>query len=290
MSVAERAPKERKGIIPGWLKPVRSDSPDGTMALVDHLRELRYRVIMSFLAFLVIAIVALVIENTTHWLSTFAIQPLNEAIDAYKQKYPDQEVLLTTEGVMGPFTLQMKIAAVAALIASCPVWMWHLWAFIMPGLLANEKKYALRFLGAAIPLFLAGVAVGYLVMPKGFAVMLGFNPPGATNINDMSKYLSFELQMLLVFGLSFLLPVVLVGLNLMGIVRARTLSKVRTVAIFACFIFAALATPSTDPLSMLALSAPMAIMYLIAEAICHINDRRLIASGQLIELDLDDED
>ncbi|MGA4507686.1 twin-arginine translocase subunit TatC [Propionibacteriaceae bacterium G1746] len=271
MSVVER--ETRKGVLPDWLRAPKSDSPDGTMALVDHLRELRYRVIISFIAFVVVLIVAFIIENTTHLLTDLMTQPILAAKDAYLLKYPDREVILSTDGIMGGFTLQVKVAAVAGLIFSCPIWIWQLWSFIVPGLLSNEKKYTLRFMGAAIPLFLFGVAVGYLVLPKGFEVMMGFNPPGTTNINEMNNYLSFELRMLLVFGLSFLLPVVLVALNLLGVVKATQLSKSRVVAIFVCFIFGAIATPSTDPISMLALAVPMALMYLISEVICHIHDR-----------------
>lgn len=280
--------KSRRQFVPDWLKPVKSDSADGTMALVDHLRELRYRVIWSFIAFVIVFIVAIVVEMQYHVFFDVITAPLTAAKEAYEAKHPGQTVMLTTEGVTGPFALAMKMAAIASLIATCPVWIWHIWAFIMPGLLANEKKYTLRFMFSAVPLFLAGVAMGYYVMPKGFEVMMGFNPPGATQINELNKYLTFELQMLLIFGVSFLLPVLLVALNLIGLVRGKQLSKMRTVAVFVCFIFAAVATPSTDPFSMLALSVPMVVGYIIAEIITRAHDRRLIASGELIELDDED--
>lgn len=279
--------RRRRQIIPGWLRPPRSESSDGTMALVDHLRELRYRVTISFIAFALIFIVALVVEMNWHWFYDAITYPLAMAKEGYEAR-TGQKVIISTEGIMGGFTLSMKIAAIASLILTCPVWIYQLWMFIMPGLLANEKRYTMRFMFSAIPLFLMGVAVGYVVMPKGFEVMMGFNPPDTTQINEMNKYLTFELQMLLIFGVSFLLPVVLVALNLLGVVRGRQLSKMRTLAIFICFVFAALATPSTDPFSMLALSVPMAVMYMIAEVITRTRDRRLIESGQLIVLDDED--
>lgn len=274
--------------MPDWLKPVKHDNPDGTMALVDHLRELRYRVIWSFIAFAIIFIAALIVEMKWHFFYELIIRPLLLAKTAYEAR-TGLDVILATENVMGGFTLSMKIAAIASLIITCPVWIWHIWAFVMPGLLENEKKYSLRFMFTAIPLFLSGVAMGYFVMPKGFEVMMGFNPPDTTQINMMNDYLTFELQMLLIFGLSFLLPVVLVALNLVGVLRARTLSQFRLPAIFGCFIFGAIATPSTDPFSMLALSAPMAILYMVAEVITHAHDRRLRARGELIELDDEDD-
>lgn len=287
MSVIEND-THRRQFIPGWLKPPVSDSADGTMALVDHLRELRYRVIMSFIAFVVIFIVCLIVEMSWHMFYEAITYPLTTAKDAYEAR-TGQDVLITISGVMGGFTLAMKIAAIASLIITCPIWIWHLWKFIMPGLLENEKKYSFKFMGTAIPLFLMGVAMGYLVMPKGFEVMMTFNPPDATQINDMNDYLTFELHMLLIFGLSFLLPVVLVTLNLLGVVTGKQLSKMRTVAIFVCFVFGAIATPSTDPFSMLALSLPMTVMYVIAEIICRRRDKRMIAAGLMFELD-DEED
>ena len=288
MTVIENDVRARRRVIPGWLRPPKTDSPDGTMALVDHLRELRYRVIISFIGFVLVFIAAFVVENTTHLLTDLMSWPILDARDAYLAKYPDREVILSTDGVMGGFSLQVKVAAVAGLIFSCPIWIWQLWSFIVPGLLASEKKYTTRFMGAAIPLFLLGTFMGYIVLPKGFAVMMGFNPPGTTNINEMNSYLSFELRMLLVFGLSFLLPVVLVALNLLGVVKAHQLAKFRTIAVFACFIFGALATPSTDPISMLALAVPMVAMYLISEVICQAHDRAVAAKGDELVVDIGD--
>lgn len=288
MTTTATRPRARRQIIPDWLKPVHSDSDDGTMALVDHLRELRFRVIMSFLAFAVIFIVAVVIEMRHEFFYRLITAPLTKAAAGYQASHPGQDVMLTIGGTTGGFVLTMKIAAIASLILTCPVWIYQLWMFIMPGLLEKEKRYTFRFMGSAIPLFLMGVVAGYVVMPKGFEVMMGFNPPGATQINELNEYLTFELHMLLIFGLSFLLPVVLVALNMVGLVRGRQLSKLRTVAIFVCFIFAAIATPSTDPFSMLALSVPMAVGYLAAEVITRSRDRKLYASGQLIDLDVED--
>ena len=162
----------------------------------------------------------------------------------------------------------------AGIFFSAPIWLWQVWAFVAPGLLAKEKKYSLAFLGSAIPLFLAGIVLGYWISPKGFVVLLGFTPQGVTNIQDVNDFLHFMSIMLMVFGVSFLLPVILVALNAVGILRGRTMGKYRNIAIFACFIFGAVATPSTDPFSMLALSLPMAVMYVLSEIICRVSDNR----------------
>lgn len=253
-----------------WLKPPRPDD-DGSMALVDHLRELRYRVIVSVLAVLV------AFGACWHWnqfLYRQVFRPYKQAIAWYVQANPNGSVSLVTDGIAGGLMLVLKTCLYAGIIVSCPIWLYQLWAFIAPGLLAKEKKYALAFMGTAIPLFLAGVALGYWIAPKGFAVLLGFTPEDVTNLQDVSKFLQFLTVMLLVFGVSFLLPVILVAMNLMGVVRAQQLSRFRIPAIFLCFVFGAVATPSVDPFSMLALAVPMAAMYIVSEVICHVHDRR----------------
>lgn len=251
------------------------------MALVDHLKELRYRVVVAAVAVVIAMALCLIFYKD---LTTIVMWPIDSAIDAHVAAHPDARSELTINNITGGFMFMLKIGGVAGLIVSCPVWLYQLWAFILPGLLVNEKKYAVRFLGSAIPLFLMGVALGYIVTPKGFAILLGFNPDGVLNLNDLNTFLAFELRMLLVFGLSFLLPVILVALNLLGVIKAHQLAKARTVSIFACFVFAAIATPSVDPFSMLALAMPMVLMYLLSEVICRAHDRRVADRGDEIVL------
>lgn len=241
------------------------------MALVDHLKELRYRVIVSVLA-VVVAMVLCLVWNKE--LLNLVFMPYNTAQALYEQQNPGQTVHVITDGLSGGMMLTLKTGLYAGLVTSCPVWLYQLWAFIAPGLVAKEKKYSLMFLGSAIPLFLAGVALGYWISPKGYVVLLGFTPQGVENMQDVNKFLQFESIMLLVFGAAFLLPVVLVALNALGILRGRTMGKFRNVAIFACFVFGAVATPSVDPFSMLALAMPMALMYVLSEVICRTSDRR----------------
>ncbi|MEJ7705870.1 MAG: twin-arginine translocase subunit TatC [Nocardioidaceae bacterium] len=166
------------------------------------------------------------------------------------------------------------MALTAGLVFSCPVWLYQLWAFIMPGLHRTERKWTLIFVSVAGPLFLAGVALGYYVLPKGLAVLLGFTPEGVSNLIDVKDYLNFILRILIVFGISFELPLFVVLLNLAGAVKARQLARWRSWIIFALFIFAAVATPSTDPITMLMLAIPMSILFLISEQIARFTDRR----------------
>ena len=251
------------------MKPPKP-AEDGSMALGEHLAELRYRILFSLVAVVLTTLIALIFYD---YFMQIALRPINIAIDNYMVKRPDAEVMMSTDGVMGAFVLYFKVAVTAGFILASPFWLYQLWAFIVPGLLANEKKLAVMFLGAAIPLFLLGVLTGYIITPKGFAVMLQFNPDGVTNINELNSFLGFELRLLLVFGVSFLLPVVLVSLNRLGLVKGAQLTKFRSVAVFLCFAFAAVATPSADAISMLALALPMVLMYLLSEMICHRHDR-----------------
>ncbi len=256
----------------GWLRPPEQ-SQDGTMALIDHLKEVRYRLTISVIAIVVTAGLAAFFYTE---LVDFVLYPYNEAVAAIKDARPNSDFLIVNDGVLRPLTLAVIACSVAGLIASCPIWMYQLWAFIAPGLVAKEKKYALGFLGAAVPLFLMGCTLGYFVWPKGITVMLSFTPKDMdiTNLLEMSSFLALEIKIILVFGVSFLLPVILVALNLAGVVRGHQLVKSRKFVIFGTFVFAAVATPSTDPVSMLALSLPMTLLYMIAEAICLILDKR----------------
>ncbi len=276
---------EKRKLNLGWLTPP-AKSVDGTMALVDHLKEFRYRVIISALGVILVTALCMVFYKQ---LYAVVMDPWAQARSIYLARNPEvdgSKIILSVANLTGGFMLILKVGGLFGLILSCPVWLYQLWSFIVPGLLVNEKKYARRFLGAAIPLFLAGVALGYWISPKGFAVLMQFNPQGVTNITDAAQYLSFVMRMLTVFGLSFLLPVVIVALNLVGVVKAKGLAKYRNLTIFGCFVFGAVATPSVDPFSMLALSLPMVVMYFVSEFICRANDRRRAERGDEFKVDL----
>ena len=145
---------------------------------------------------------------------------------------------------------------------------------MVPGLLAKEKKWALIFIGAATPMFIGGVFVAYIVLPKAITVLLSFTQAGVTNLQDINAYLSFLLRLMVVFGIAFLIPLVVLMLNIVGVIKASQLSKYRTLVIFGTFVFGAVATPSTDPFSMLALALPMTLLFIATEVIAHILDRR----------------
>ncbi|MDR1768659.1 MAG: twin-arginine translocase subunit TatC [Propionibacteriaceae bacterium] len=244
------------------------------MSLADHLRELRYRLIIVVAAVVVAACLAAIWYQPLYQL---LMMPYLRAVDMLAESNPQVKASTVISGVTAPFTLALKVCAVTGLAASSPVWIFQLWRFIAPGLLGKERKYALVFLGTAIPLFLAGVLVGYYILPQGIAVLLAFTPSSVpvTNLLEVNGFLSLTLQLMVVFGLGFLMPVVVVGLNFLGVVSANRLAKVRTYVIFGIFVFGAAATPSTDPFSMLALSLPMVVLYEAAEIVARVHDRRL---------------
>lgn len=255
-----------------WLKPPPVP-PGGVMALSDHLRELRYRFIAAVVAILLgMGIMAFFYQP----LYQLLLDPWTLAVADLRQTRPDISTAVVNIGITAPFTLAMKVTAVAGLILSCPLWLYQAWAFIVPALKANEKKAALLFLAAAVPLFIGGVVVGYVILPKGISVMLGFTPDAVavTNMLDINSFLQMLLQLMVASGVAFLLPVFLVGLNLAGVLKGKTLGKARSYAILGCFIFGAAVTPSTDPFSMSAIAVPMSVLYVIAEVICRSNDKR----------------
>ena len=242
------------------------------MPLVDHLRELRYRFLVAIAAVILATLVALIFERQ---LLQVTLWPIQQAVEIFQAKRPDDNVEMVTQGISAGFSLYFRVSFMAGFIAACPVWLYQVWRFIVPALGKPQKKAARQFLGTAIPLFLFGVVLGYFLCPRGFAVLISFNPPTITNLNDVGGFLSFELRLLLIFGLAFQLPVLLVSLNRLGLITGATLGKFRSPAIILCGLFAAAATPTTDALTMLALMIPMVAMYLISEILCRRHDKKV---------------
>ncbi len=201
-------------------------------------------------------------------------------------KNPDTTTLLVNINLTSPLALSLKVSALAGVILTAPFWLYQLWAFVVPGLLVKEKKWTLIFIGAATPMFVAGVIVAYVVLPKAITVLLSFTQAGVSNLQDINAYLSFLLRLMLVFGLGFLIPLIVLMLNIVGVIKAKQMAKYRSLVIFGTFVFGAVATPSTDPFSMLAVALPMALLFLAAEVIAHVLDRRKAERAALAGDDL----
>ncbi|MEU4832965.1 twin-arginine translocase subunit TatC [Streptosporangium sp. NPDC023615] len=234
-----------------------------------HLRELRNRLVIALLA-LVAGIVVGFIFFDPIW--TFVTDPYCDL--PASRVLREEECTFAIRGVFDAFLVNLKVAAMFALVVSSPVWLYQIWAFVTPGLYRNEKRYSISFLALAIPLFLAGAALAYFIMDTGLAILLGFAPDNAVPLLEMDEYLSYALVMIIIFGVSFELPLLMVFLNVIGVLPHATVAKHRRMVIFIMFLFAALATPSTDPFSMIALAIPMVVLFALAEGFMYLRDRR----------------
>ena len=243
---------------------------DGTMTLIEHLRELRTRIVRSVLAIVLGTIVGFIFYNEIFEILT---RPFTTSVDGLNREQGERTELTLT-GVADPFTLQLKTSLAAGLVISSPYWLYQIWAFIVPGLHSRERRWTRVFATIAGPLFLLGIVTGYYVLPKGLGILLDFTPADVSNLVEVSRYLSFTLRMLLVFGVAFEIPLFVVLLNLAGVVTGRALGRARAWIILGTFIFAAVATPSTDPISMLFLAIPMTLLFLLSEGIARVLDRR----------------
>jgi sec-independent protein translocase protein TatC len=249
-------------------KPVHPVGADGRMALSDHFRELRARLLKVVLTFVLVFVVSLFFFDQ---LFDFVYGPYEEALESL----PEGSSLATTSGAGGGLMLYLKLCGFTALVVTSPVWLYQTWAFILPGLHPNEKRWTRIFVAIATPLFLAGLVLGWLTLPKGLEVLIGFNPDVITNLVDFNDYLQFFTRTLLVFGLAFEIPVFVVMLNRAGVVKGKTLASYRPWIIIGIFVFAAAATPSTDPFTMTIMAVPMVVLYFISEVMARVHDKRV---------------
>ncbi|MFA1547171.1 twin-arginine translocase subunit TatC [Actinomadura chokoriensis] len=236
---------------------------------MDHLRELRNRLIKAILAFLVGAIVGwLLFDPVWDFLKQpYCSLPQSHVVDK-------DECSLFVNGIFSSFFLKLKISCIIGAVISSPVWLYQLWAFVAPGLYGRERRWTYVFLGAAVPLFFVGTALAYLTVDKGLAIFLGFVADDVKPLITVDSYLSYVLTMLLVFGLTFELPLFVVVLNLAGVLSSTRIRRSQRMILFGIFVFAAVATPSADPFTMLALALPTVLLFEVAALLAFFNDRR----------------
>lgn len=262
----------------------RSENPEGRMPLLDHLRELRNRTVKALLGLLAGMVVGWLVKE--------------EVWDVLKQPFcavPQSHDLkgdacsLVVNGIFSSFFLNVKIAFIVGAVLSSPVWLYQLWAFVAPGLHRKEKRWTFLFLTLALPLFLAGAFLAYYTIEKGLTLFLGFVPDDVSALITVDEYLRFLITMLLVFGLAFELPLIVTILNLAGALPHATIKKWRRGIIFGIFVFAAVATPSADPVTMLTLAVPVIILFGFSDAIAFLVDKRRATRPSLYEGLSDDE-
>ena len=239
------------------------------MSLIEHLRELRSRLFK--------ASVAIVIGTVAAWgfypqIFDILSQPVNEIVE--KAQANGRDVRLVLGGVADAFILQIKVSVVTPLLITCPIWIYQLWRFITPGLYRKEKLRAYLFAAVATPLFVGGAVLAYLLLPLGLSILFGFTPLGVGNYVPVDRYLSFFLRMVLVFGISFLTPLFIVMLNIFDMLEAKAITSRWRVVVLGVFAFAAVATPTGDPVNMTLLAAPVLLLISIATFIAWLNDKR----------------
>ena len=265
-------------------RPHHELGSDGRMALSDHLRELRARILKSVTAVLIATVIALFFFDEIFELILTPYESAQTAVGA-----KDVTSTPTVNGAGGPLMLHLKLCGVAAVVLTSPIWLYQIWAFILPGLHSRERTWSRVFAAVAGPLFLLGATVGYLTLPKGLEVLIGFTPADLTNLIEFGDYLTFLTRTLLVFGIAFEIPVFVILLNLAGVVRGEALGAHRPWIVIGVFVFAAIATPSTDPFSMLFLAIPMVALFGVSEVICRLLDRRRRTRNVLARLDDDEQ-
>ena len=267
------------------------------MTLRDHLYELRHRLGLALLGLLVGCIAGFLwfqwrigpVPSLGHLLTgPYCELPSPPRFEPIKDKCQ----LLQTQPFEA-FLIQFKVGLAAGAVVTSPFWLYQIWAFITPGLYDNERKFTRIFVFLASILFVCGAFLAYYVVPKGLQVLVSFGGDQFSTALAANDYISFVLVMLLIFGVSFELPLVIIMLNQTGVLPYEKLKRWRRGFFFGLFVFAAIATPGTDPFSMLALAVAMVLLFELAVQVSRIHDRRKAARELGSEEDyskLDDDD
>jgi sec-independent protein translocase protein TatC len=260
-------------------------SADGTMSLMEHLYELRRRLFFAFLAILVGTIIGFIWYTVS--VPAIGLRSLGDIlIEPYCKVPPVHRAVLGTDPTSCQFlattpfsqlTVRLQAGVMAGLALSAPVWLYQLWAFVTPALYSKERKFAIIFVSCAALLFASGTVIAYLVIGKALEVLLGFG--GSTSVAALSPdgYFSFLLGVLLIFGVSMELPLLLIMLNFVGVLKGERLAKVRRYAWFGLVVFAAFVVPGNDPISMSVLAVVLIVLYEVAVMVAKIHDKRKVA-------------
>lgn len=242
---------------------------DGQMPLVEHLRELRTRLIKAVLAVVPGTALGAVFYRE---IGRFLVSPVCEGGTSVRADGTCPP--LTQVGLTSPLTTAILLSVTAGVLLAAPVILYQAWAFVTPALYRNERRWTLAFLFSAVPFFFAGAALCYWIMPNAVRILLGFTIGEAGNLVPVNDYLNIFVRLILVFGFAFQLPVFLVMLSAAGVLHARTMRRHWRPITFGVFLFAAVATPTGDPFTMLALAFPLCLLLLGAYGFAVYFDRR----------------
>lgn len=251
------------------------------MSLGEHLVEFRKRLTISAIA-IVLGLVVGWILSTKVW--EVLRMPIDDLVDE------GREATIAFGDISSGFDTKVQISLFIAVLVASPVWLYQIWAFLAPGLTRREKLYAVGFVGVAVPLFLGGAYAGWLVLPNIVRLLASFQPNEDAFFLNARTYLDFTIKLLLAIGAGFVMPLLLVLLNFMGVLRGKSILKSWRLAILIIILFAAIATPAADLMSMFLLSAPIVVLYFAAAGVAVLHDRR-VDKRRAVELaDYDFED
>ncbi|TFB80691.1 twin-arginine translocase subunit TatC [Terrimesophilobacter mesophilus] len=246
------------------------------MSLGQHLIELRKRLFRSAIGVVLGAVVGWIVYP---WVWDGLRAPIEIIAES-------RNAVLNYQGITTAFDVHMQIAIYVGILVSSPIWLYQLFAFLVPGLTGREKRYTFGFVFTAIPLFLAGCAAGWFVVPHIVILLNSFVPPEDASFIEAKDYLGFVLKLILAVGVAFVLPVFLVLLNFVGVLSGRTILKGWRIAILTITLFTAIATPAADPFSMFLLAIPMVFLYFVAVGVAYWHDAVAAKRAKRLDSDL----
>jgi len=238
----------------------KNKDPEGRMPLRAHLKEARNRLFVC-LGALVVTLIG----------GFFLYGPVMGVLSSQVRAQGGQLNYTTTTA---PLDMLIKVSLWIGLVIASPVILWQLWAFIVPGLHKKEKRISAAFIAVSVPLFVGGVVLGVYVLPHAMEFFTSLVPRGSAQLIEAGTYVTFVVRLTLAFGIAMIIPVVMVGLNLLGILPARTIMKHWRITVFVIALFAAMAAPGGDAISMLVLAVPLFTLFALAVGLCFLFDRR----------------
>nr|WP_240183721.1 twin-arginine translocase subunit TatC [Leifsonia aquatica] len=256
----------------------RGKNREGRMSLAEHFVELRKRLFRSAIALLVGAVIG-------WFLADFVMDALRGPITQIAEQQ-GRDATLNYDSITGAFDLKMQVAVTIGAIISSPVWLYQIWAFFVPAMTRKELKYAFGFFFTAVPLFIAGGVVGWLLVPHIVSLLTSFAPEQDAAIIGAKTYFDFIMKLVLAVGIAFVLPVFLVLFNFIGILSAKSIIASWRWALILIVLFTAIATPAADVLSMFLLAIPMVGLYFAAYGVAWLHDRRVAKSADRLEAEL----